>query len=257
MVAILKYFKEQFDLILQLTKTSFKLRNEGSYLGIAWYLLNPLLIFLVLYLVFAKRMGADIEHYGLYLLLGLIVWNFLSLTTTTAMNNLLSNSMLIKSLNFKRESLIISSIMMGLVSHFFEIFVFLFFLFFFGIKPFLIILYPLILILLSLFALGLSFILSSLVVYFRDLNNIWVFVSRVWWFATPIFYSINQDSGLIYRINLFNPMYYFLDASRDLLIYSKLPQLNSLIILLSFSIGSFILGHLIFKKLKNKFAELT
>ncbi len=201
-------------------------------------------------------MGSEIEHYALYLLLGLIIWNFLTLTTTASMSNIITNSMLIKSLNFKRESLIISSVMMGFISHFFEIIVFLFFLFFFGIKPLLIILYPLVLILLFLFALGFSLALSSLVIYFRDLDNIWTFVSRVWWFMTPIFYSVNKESGLIYKINLFNPMYYFLDISRGLLIYSKLPELNSLVILLSFSIGSFILGHLIFKKLKNKFAEL-
>ena len=254
-VTTLESIKRYFSLIWQLTITSFKLRNEGSYLGVLWYLLNPLLMFFVLYFIFSSKFGSDIEFYGLYLLLGLIQWNFFNLASSTSMRNIIQNSALIKSLNFKREALIISGVLMALITHFFELIVFVIFLLYFGINPILAIFFPIVLLLQFLFTLGIGFALSSWFVYFRDLDNIWIFVSRIWWFLTPIFYS-SSGEGLLYTVNLLNPMYYFIDVSRDLLIYARIPEYSSLVILSLFSINSFILGYLIFTKLKNKFAEL-
>ncbi|MBW2992620.1 ABC transporter permease [Candidatus Woesearchaeota archaeon] len=247
---------KHLSLITQLTITSFKLRNEGSYLGILWYLLNPLLLFLILYFVFSNRLGSGIEHFALYLLLGIIQFNFLNLAAGTSMKNIIQNSNLIKSLSFSRESLIISSVLMALISHLFELAVFILFSLFLGIKPVLIIVFPLILLLQFLFTLGLCLTLSSVIIYFRDLENIWLFVSRLWWFLTPVFYSVKEGS-LIHLINIFNPMYYIITISRNILIYSRLPDLSSITIIACISIISFITGYLIFTKLKVKFAELV
>ncbi len=248
---------KNLDLIIQLTKTSFKLRNEGSYLGIAWYLLNPLLMFVLLYFIFSKNLGTGVEYYPLYLLLGLIQFNFITLATGASMENIIQNSHLIKSLNFSRESLIISNVLMALISHFFELLVFIIFLLFFGITPYLLPLFLIVLLMMFLFTLGLCFALSSIMIYFRDLNNIWMFASRIWWFGTPIFYVVTEANGMLYKINLFNPMYHIISISRDLLIYSKLPDLSSVLILVGFTAVSFVFGYLIFNKLKNKFAEMV
>lgn len=253
----MRSIKRQLDLIIQLTISSFKLRNEGSYLGIVWYLLNPLLMFLLLYVIFSGRLGSNIENYEMYLFLGLIQWNFINLAVSTSMKNILLSAPLIKSLNFNREALVISSALMALVAHLFELIIFTIFLVLFGIKPILIILFPFIILLQFLFTLGMCFALSSLVIYFKDLENIWQFVSRLWWFLTPIFYSISKDSGVIYTVNLFNPVYYIIDISRDLIIYSSFPKTSSLIILSIFTVVSFSFGYIIFKKLKTGFAEMV
>lgn len=240
-----------------MAKTSFKVTHECPYLGIIWSLLKPWLMFLVLYSIFSKRLGTGIENYAFYLIIGIIQWNFLSLAASASMKDIKSNSNLIKSLNFRRELLTVSSVMLASILHIYELVVFLALLLFFGIKPILVILLPIIIILEFFFVLGLCFILSSLVIYFPDLENIWSFSSKGWWFLTPIFYSLSKDNGLMYTINLFNPMYYIINISRDVLIYSKFPQISSVIILLCFSISSFIFGYLIFIKLKNKLAEMV
>jgi len=246
----------QIELIKRLTITSFKLRNEGSYLGILWYFLNPLLSFLILYFIFATRLGAGIESYPFYLLIGIIQWNFVNLAVGTAMKDIIANAQLIKSMNFSRESLIVASVFMALINHFFELLVLFIFLLFFVKLSFLMLLFPLILFLQFLLILGMCFAFSSIIIYFRDLENIWAFFSRLWWFVTPVFYTISPKTPLIYTLNLFNPLYYIITVSRDILIYNKLPAISSVLALACFSLLSFNLGYLIFKKLKHKFAEM-
>src|SRR4030042_3140482 len=89
------------DLSLEIAKSSFKLRNEGSYLGIFWYLLNPLLLFLLLLLVFSDRLGNSIPSYPLYLLLGIVIFNFFQQATTESTKIIVRDyGELIKSINF-------------------------------------------------------------------------------------------------------------------------------------------------------------
>lgn len=246
----------QIDLIKQLTISSFKLRNEGSYLGVLWYFLNPLFTFLILYFIFATRLGSGIEYYPLYLLIGIIQWNFVTLAVGTSMKDIISNSQLIKSINFKRQNLIIASVLMTFINHLFELLVFFIFLLFFVKASFLMLLFPLVLILQFFFILGVCFAFSAIILYFRDLDNIWSFFSRLWWFVTPVFYTISTKTPLIYTLNLFNPIYYILTISRDVLIYNRLPSMTYFLALACFSLLSFNLGYLIFMRLKSKFAEM-
>ena len=96
--------------------------------------------------------------------------------------------------------------------------------------------------------------LGAFEVYFADLENIWVFVSRLLWFATPIFYKFGEN-GILFFVNLFNPIYYFVSAARDLVIYSRIPELWMIAGGIGYSLVFLIAGMLIFSKLKNKFAE--
>jgi ABC-type polysaccharide/polyol phosphate export permease len=238
-----------------IAKTEFKLRNEGSYLGMFWYLLNPLLTFLLLFLVFGNRLGNNIPNYPLYLLLGIIMFNFFQQSTTEATKQIIANDHLIKSIHFPYAALIGGIILKTAFSHIFEIIIFIIFLLFYGVSLKGIIFYPIILILLSIFILGISLFLSSVAVYFIDLENIWAFTSRLLWFATPIFYSVGGQTKLFY-FNLLNPLFYFITVSRDILIYQKQPPFIIFIILALFALISLLIGSIIFNKLKNRFAEL-
>jgi len=251
----LKY-KKNIDLIVQLTITSFKQRYEGSFLGFFWYLLNPVLTFLFLYFIFVNLLGSNIENYALYLLLGIIQWNFLSLAAGSSMKIIMVNSLLIKSLSFKRETLIISIVLMAFLSNIIELMIFFVILIFSVETSFWILLFPMILIFQFLFALGLAFFLSSVLLFFRDLENIWNFVSKVWWFATPVFYSVSSNSNFIYLFNLFNPMYHLIESSRSILVYGKSPDIYSLLAFILMSLISFAFGYLVFRHLKPKFAEM-
>ena len=247
--------KKLLNLSLALAIAEFKLRNEGSYLGIFWYLLNPLLTFGLLFLVFSIRLGGSIPNYPIYLMIGIIMFNFFQTSTTEATKVIIAHCRIIKSINFPCESLIGSVVLKMLFSHFFEILLFIVFLAIFGVPLIQAIFYPLILIFFCLFIFGASLILSSLAVYFVDLANIWAFVSRLIWLATPIFYEIGGQARL-FIFNLFNPMYYFITISRDIIVYGRMPYFWMIAGAAGYTILLVVIGMIIFSKLKIKFAEL-
>lgn len=247
--------KNMLNLSLSFAKAGFKQKNEGSYLGIFWYLLNPLLLFLLLLLVFSGRLGGNIPNYPLYLLTGIILFNLFQQATTECTKAMHENRWLIKAINFPRESIIGSIVLKALFSHVFEIILLLMFLLIFKTPLIGIVFYPIILIFFCFFVFGVSLILSSLTVYFVDLGNIWFFMSRLIWLGTPIFYAIGGQTKLFF-INLFNPMYYFITIARDLIIYMKMPDWRIITGAIVYSLIFLIAGLFVFNKLKIKFAEM-
>lgn len=247
--------RQILGLSIALAKAGFKIRNEGSYLGILWYLLNPLLMFTILIAVFSARLGQDIPSYPLYLLLGIIMFNFFQQATTESTMAINEHKCIIKSIKFPYESLIGSIVMKSLFSHLFEALLFIIFILLFGATLTGIVFYPLILFLFCLFVTGISLTLSALTVYFTDMENIWFFASRLLWLATPIFYVVESKTRL-FNLVLFNPMYYFITIARDLIIYSKIPELWLMAGALGYSLLSLVMGIFIFNRLKENFAEL-
>jgi len=248
--------KSVAGLSIQLAKADFKLRNEGSYLGIFWYLLSPLLMFTLLFFIFQSRLGTGIEYYALYLFLGIIMFNFFQSTSLEATKSLMhENVWLIKSINFPRESLIGAIVLRNLFSHLFEFGLFVVLFLFFNIPIINLLFYLIVLIFLVMFILGVSLILSSFTVYFADLDNIWTFFTRILWLGTPIFYTIGSQNGLL-AVNLFNPLYYFITFSRDLIIYSSWPEPLIFFGVVFWSFFFLVTGILVFNKLKGRLAEL-
>lgn len=248
-------FKKNLSLSFQLAKTGFKLKNEGSFLGILWYLLNPVLMFGLLLLIFSELTGKEIANYPLYLLLGIIIFNFFAHSTIESSTVINNSAGIIKAINFPRQTLISSAVLQSLFSHLFEIIIFIIFLLIFQTSLIGIIFYPIILLFLYLFTYGISLILSSVSIYLADLKNSWLFVSRLLWFATPIFYTIGEQKELL-LINLFNPMYYFITVARDIIIYAKMPALWLIGGMIGYTLLSLLAGSIIFNRLKKKFTEL-
>lgn len=258
MAAIVKTWektKKLFKLSLTLAKSDFKLKNEGSYLGVLWYLINPLLTFAVLFFIFSDRLGTEIQNYPLYLFLGIIIFKFFHQTTIESGTKIIHNPALIKSINFPQEILIFSTVLKNLFSHLIEIILLVPFLIIFKISWLEIIFYLPILILFCLFIYGFSLFLAAITTYFNDLENIWTPVSILVWFITPIFYAIEGQNRL-FTLNLFNPIYYFISVSRDIIIYTKMPPGWMILGIIGYSLLSLLIGNIVFKKLKHKFAEL-
>jgi len=248
--------KSFLGLSLSLAKAEFKLKNEGSYFGIIWYILGPILTFLLLLGIFSDRLGNNIAYYPLYLLLGIVMFNLFQNTTTEATKAISIHRGIIKSIKFPLEALIGSITLKAIFSHIFEILIFFIILKSFGLPLVGILFYPLILGVFCIFIFGVSLIFSALNVYFVDLENIWVFASRVLWFATPIFYEIGNQTKL-FLINLFNPLYFFIEISRSILIYNKIPDTWVILGSLGYTLISIIIGFLVFNRLKHKFAEMV
>ncbi|MCA9370692.1 MAG: ABC transporter permease [Candidatus Peregrinibacteria bacterium] len=242
------------NFLYQLTKANFKLQNENSYLGILWYLLGPVLMFGILLYVFGGRLGSSIEQYPLYLLMGIINWNFFSAGTGRSMATIVRNAGLIKALPIPLPLLIVSSVCHALLSHMFELALFMGAMFYFGVTPSLIVPYCIVLMLSSMFTIGVGFLLSAGYVFIRDLGEIWAIITRAWWFATPICYALSPTGPGMY-ISKFNPMFYSIYLSRETLIYGRMPTLDFFLIFAAIAVGTLVIGFSVFRLLRHSFID--
>lgn len=249
--------QSKWFLIKQLAITDFKLRYNNSALGYIWSLLNPLLIFSVLYIVFSIFMRfKDIEHYQLYLLLGIILWNYFAEATNNGMQSLQFKASLISKINFPKWVIIVASNLTALLTLMLNLIVFsIFFIFSKVIPTKTIIFFPLYLLELIVFSLAVSLLLSSFYLKFRDLAHIWSVVIQIGFWITPIIYPITRIPENIRQFLLLNPMARIIVDSRSVMIYDTIPSLRHNLISLLMIAVLIILGVIIFKKRSSNFAE--
>jgi len=252
----IKDIKSSLDLSFSLAKANFKTRNEGSYLGILWYLLDPLLFFLVILMISSYITGSRAPDYPLYLIIGLVLYNFFSKTTTNSVRAIRNNPNFVTSMKLPLVALVFSGVLTFLFGHFFEIILLIFFVIFFKASLLGVFLYFFVLIFFLVFISGLSLILATLGTYISDFDNIWAFFIHLLRFATPVFF-IFQPGTLLYNLNLFNPLFHFINITRGLIMNLQLPHFLIITTLIFGSIFSLVLGLFIFNKYKNKFAELV
>lgn len=239
----------------RLAVADFKLRNEGSYLGILWYLLNPLLLFFVLFLVFFDRLGSGIEAYPAYLIIGILIFNFFARTTGEATNVILESGF-IKSLAFPREALVLAVVLKHLLVHACEAAVFFIVLGTLGVPFVGVLAYAAVLIFVAAFTYGVALFLAALTTRIIDLGNLWQFFIMILWFATPIFYAIEGQERL-QALNVLNPLYYFMTAARDLVVYQVMPMPWILAGVAAAPVVALVLGSVTFTRLKGTFSELV
>ncbi len=242
------------SLSFSLAKANFKLRNEGSYLGLLWYLLEPLSFFIILIFISNAISIRTVEHYPMYLLLGLIMFNFFNAVTSFSTKVIQNNAGFIKSLRIDKEAFVVAGVFQFTYSHFFEFLILIGFSVFYGINPLWLLSYIFIFVLFFLFTLGVSFIISIIGVHINDFKNVWSVITRLLWFATPIFYTV-QHEGVLQSINMFNPLYHFINISREIIIFHRIPEMQTFAFAILGSVGTFVIGLYIFEKHKNTLAE--
>ena len=248
--------KNHLHLIREFTIDNFKLRYKNSSIGYLWSILTPLLMLATLYVVFSIIMNLDVPHYQLFLLIGIIFWNFLSEATTTSMSLLLAHGNLIKKINFPNYVIIVSSCLSSLISLLLNLIVFFLFTLIFNVKLTAIaIILPFYLIELFILVLGISFFLSALYPKFRELSHIWSFLLLIGFWATPIIYRETMVPEKYLKYYMLNPMARLINETRDILIYHYTPELRQVLITLIICILIFVLGLLFFRKKSPYFAE--
>lgn len=242
------------QLSFSLAKANFKVRNEGSYLGIFWYLLDPISFFVILLFLSKSLFASSIQKYPLYLFLGLIMFNFFISGTLNSVKVISQNAGFIKSIKIDSRVFVVSCIMQFIFSHIFEIIIFFIFAIIFKGSLWGIIFYPIILLPFVLFILGIGFVLAILGVLATDFGNVWEIFSRLLWFVTPVFYAILPNT-LIYKFNLFNPLNYYISSARQIAVYGIFPGWSNILVCYFLGLAFFVLGAYIFGKFKNKLAE--
>jgi ABC-2 type transport system permease protein len=256
------------DLLTNLTLRELRGKYKRTVLGWGWSLLNPLAMMATYSLVFSVLLqieppeGHDgLRNYPLFLLCGLLPWLFVSNTVTGGMESLLANANLIKKTFFRREVLVVSTVLSFLVTFGTEMAVLAVAFLAFGsmVLPWL----PavvLLLALLTVFVTGLALVLSVLNVYFRDARYLVGIALQLWFYATPILYPIrlvteaDLPSWLVSLYNA-NPMVAFVESFRDVLYDHRLPSADRLGYAVAVSVGALALGAWVFGRLEGRLAE--
>lgn len=258
--------KKNRALLAELVRTDFKLRYQGSVLGYAWSLLRPLLLFLILYVVFVKflRIGEGVPHFPVYLLLGIVIWNFFHEMTVQSLSSIVARGDLIRKIQIPRWIIILSISIAALINLLLNLLVVSFFLYINRVEIFdSIVWLPLILLQVYILALGLSLFLSASFVKYRDISYIWEVILQAMFYLTPILYPLtlitNPD---LQKLLLINPMAQAIQDARYAVITHDTLTISDVFnggwlkltpYLLTFVI--FILGLIYFRKRSIYFAE--
>lgn len=256
-INMIKHLYEYRELLKSNIKKDIRGKYKGSFLGVLWSFVNPLLSVLVYAIVFPFILRNTQDHYTTFLIIGILPWNFFTTVISQGTFCILANAGIIKKVYFPREILPISVATSGLVNFLISCLIIFLFLIFSGIGFSIYILYlPLIILAQYLLTLALIFITSSINVYIRDLEYIVNFFVQMLFYATPILYSAELFAGskIEWLINL-NPMATIINCYRDVLYYQSMPHIKSLLIVLAGSIILLFIAIKIFKKLEKGFAE--
>lgn len=255
-------------LLNELVKTDFKLRYQGSAIGYLWSVLKPLMLFAVMYIVFIRflKFGADVPHFAVAMLLGMVLWQFFTETTSLGMMSIVSKGDLLRKLSFPTHIVVIAVS----INAFINLLINLVIVFIFGlingvdissyafVTPFL-------LVELYVFSLGVAFFLATIYVKFRDIGPIWEVILQIGMYMTPIIYPLSlviNQSPFYAKLMMLSPMAQIVQDMRHLLTspvnITTWEIINTKPIALVPYVLPFIilvLGFLYFNKHSKKFAE--
>ena len=256
---IFKDLYEYRELLKTNVKKDIRGKYKGSFLGVLWSFLNPLLQVIVYAIVFPYLMrGATIENYVVYLVTGIIPWTFFNTVVSMGTTVIKANEGIIKKVYFPREILVVSQVISGLINFFISCVIIILFCLGFGVGISIhLILVPVIALIQAILALGIVFILSSVNVYIQDLEYIVTFILNMVFYGTPIIYELSQFSsaGFLYTLIQINPMTPLMSAYRDVLLYHQWPDPSGLIYVGILSLIVLVVGYYVFRKLEKGFAE--
>lgn len=255
--------QKDFYILKQLVTKDFKLKYRRSVLGVAWSVLNPLLMMIVMAVVFSTifaqgRNGSITpEMYPLYLIVGNVTFAVMSDSTSQAMTSILAAASLLKKVKVHRWVFPVQKALFALVNFAFSLVAVALVMLWFRVVPtWHLVWLPVCLILLMLFCMGIGLALSALAVFFRDVIHLWSVVITAWTYFTPIFWTTDFIAGMphILRVLMYaNPMYNYLTFMRDIFLFQCNPSTQVLAFCVIWAALSLVIGYAVFHKSEHKF----
>lgn len=256
-------FKRYWFLMTQIISRDFKRKYKRSVLGVIWSLLYPILMMAVMAVVFSHmfRFGTEGTNYLVYLMTGIILWNYFSEASNSAMTSVVDNFTLINKVYIPKYVFPLSkclfvgiNFLLTLIPWFGVILLTKVGL---GTYPASINVYylllPVIFFLFFLFTVGISLFLSCVSVFLRDVFYIYGIILTIWNYYTPVFYNLSILPEKLQTIFRLNPLYQYINSVREIVLYGNCPSLRTLGILLFMAILSLSIGIFVFKKNQDKF----
>ena len=255
--------KKYTFLLSQLVIRDFKIKYKRSVLGVLWSILYPLLMMLVMAIVFTNMFRFNMEgvNYLVYLMTGLVVFNYFSEATNSAMLSITSNASLINKVYIPKYIFPVAKCIFVGINFVLSLIPLLLIIMFTGnvaegtrcsINIYYLLL-PFIYICLFMFTTGVGYILSTIAVYLRDMIYIWGIMITILNYFTPVFYSITILPGWLQTIFKFNPLYQIINATREIILFSHMPSWLNLLGCFGNAIVFLLIGMIVFKKHQDKF----
>jgi ABC-2 type transport system permease protein len=257
---VIEHLREIFkfkEMIKSWTKKELRTRYKGSFFGFLWTFINPLMQLVIYSFIFPYILKLREDNYAMFLFVALVPWNYFTSCVLGSCGLIVSNSSLVTKVYFPREVLPISYSLSGLLNMIFSYAIVFPMLIFFGIPLTLNLLWlPLIMITQAIFCTGLSFVFSSINVYFRDLEYFTGIALMALYFLTPIMYNISVMPQNIQWILRINPMTNFAELYRDSAFYGVMIDLRLYTSTAIISFAVLVFGYLLFNNLQKKFTEI-
>ncbi len=256
-------FEKDKYILRQLVTKDFKIKYRRSVLGVAWSVLNPLLMMVVMSIVFSTIFGQSRngsitpEMYPLYLIVGNITFSVMSESTNQALMSIIAASSLLKKVKVHRWVFPVQKVLFSLVNFAFSLVAVALVMLWFHVLPtWHLILLPICLLLLMCFCMGLGMMLSALAVFFRDVMHLWTVVITAWMYLTPIFWTtdyIRQMAHWIQVLVVVNPMYNYLQFMRDIFLFNTTPSMLTLGLCVFWAVFALVVGYAVCHKTEHKF----
>ena len=238
----------------ELVKRDFKKKYKRTVLGMAWSLLSPLLMLLVMKLVFTHFFGRNTPHYTIYLFCGNLVFNYFSESTKSGMRALMDNSKIFTKVTVPKYMFLLSKNVQTFISFLLSLVIFFIFVAFDHLAftwKFLCLLYPICL--LILFNIGVGMVLSALYIFFRDIEYLYDVFVRLLMYMSAIFYSIDTYSETVRKLFLLNPVYLFIRYFRKIVIEATIPTIWFHLLLAADVVIVLMAGCVMYKKYNTRF----
>lgn len=241
-------------LIRQLVRRDFNVKYKRSMLGVVWSFLNPLLTMSVQYLVFSTIFRSSIKDFPVYLLSGIVCFNYFSESVSMGMESITGNASLINKVYMPKYIYPVSKVLSSLVNLLISLVPLAIVMLLSGVRfTKALLLIPIPLGLLVLFSLGMSFLLSTSNVFFRDTRFLWNVLSMIWMYLTPLFYPESIIPMAYRTIYHFNPMYQFIAFFRHLVCDGVTPPPNTYLWCMLSALIPMLLGIYVFRKKQDDF----
>ena len=241
-------------LLKQLVARDFKIKYKRSSLGMIWSFLNPLLTMAVQYVVFSTLFRSDVPNYPVYLLVGIVLFNFFSESISSGMVSITSNASLIKKVYMPRYIYPVSKICSSLINFVLSFIPIFLVMILTGTRfswSMLLLLYCIGC--MVLFILGMVLIMTTLMTFFQDTQFIWSVISMIWMYITPIFYPESIIPANFLTVYHLNPLYQYVTFARVAIIDGVSPAPTAYLWCLLPSLLVFMIGMFVFKREQDKF----
>jgi ABC-type polysaccharide/polyol phosphate export permease len=244
-------------LLLNIVSKDLKLKYQRSLLGFAWSLLNPLVMIAVYVVAFTYILRVPTPRFVLFILVGLLAWNFFAGSVMSASEAVTSNAPLQKSVVFPRTILPFSAVLFNLVLYLLTLTVLLpVMMLFYGVTPTAqMLLFPVFLVLQVVFITGVVLLLSTASTMFRDVKHlIEVGINIVFW-TTPVIYEATMIPERFQRVALLSPVASFIRAYQDIFYYGVVPSAIVWTVAIVYAAGAFICGLSVFLAYEDRFSD--